>query len=212
MGAENVPLDVADWSGLSGEAEHGRRQWRDPCGSHSRWLILQTKYGQDQRCHQALTCPIRASHHRWDARFLLVWERRTHKDRHADRERTRRVLVPMFPGYLFVAAHPGDPWPKLNNAAGSAGLLMRLDRPEEPATISAAQLADAEAMAVSQREALDAQDRPVEPGDVLGWRGFEGVCLWTRGDRVRLLMRWLGRDTEATLPLSAVKLVRRGDG
>lgn len=207
-----MPLDPTLPSDVSAETEHGRRHWRDPCGSHSAWLILQTKYGQDRRCHEALTAPLRPTHHRWDARFLQVWERRTHKDRLHDRERTRRVLVPMFPGYLFVAALPGDPWPKLKSAPGSAGLLMRLDRPDEPATISAAQLADAEAMAVSREEAMHAEDRPVERGDVLGWKGFEGVCLWTRGDRVRLLMRWLGRDTEATLPLSAVKLLRRGDG
>ena len=211
MGDDRMPLDVTGASGVSAKAEHGRRQWRDPCGSRSGWLILQTKYGQDRRCFEALTAPVRPTHRHWDARFLQVWERRTHRDRHGDRVRTRRMLVPMFPGYLFVLVAPGAEWGALRSVPGSAGVLMRLDDPDAPCLISHEQLADAEALAVSRQEALDAEDRPPGRGDRLGWRGLEGVCLWTKGDRVRMLMRMLGRDSEVTLPLAAVKLIQRAD-
>lgn len=200
-----MPLDATGQDGVVAGAEQGRRRWRDPCGSYRGWLILQVKYGQDCACHEALTKPRKPTHRAWDARLLRVWERRTQG------ERVRRVLVPMLPGYLPVRVEPGDPWQQLRSVRGAVGLLMRLDLPEVPAMLSAQDIAHLEAMAVSREEALNAEDRPPAKGDRIGWRGFEGVCLWTKGDRIRLLMRMLGRDTEATLPIGAVKLLARAE-
>jgi len=41
------------------------------------------------------------------------------------------VLVPLFPGYLFVNLSPADPWSPVRNAPGIASILMACGRPEQ---------------------------------------------------------------------------------
>jgi len=41
------------------------------------------------------------------------------------------VMVPLFPGYLFVNLSPADPWSPVRNAPGVASLLMACGRPEQ---------------------------------------------------------------------------------
>jgi transcription antitermination factor NusG len=160
-----------------------------PCGSHGGdWFCAETHYAHEQIARDELDSQSFAT-------FLpMVFERRT-KNR-----KIIRVEVPMFPGYIFVRFdRQHDNWPPILGTKGVRGLLgPHKSRPSSlpldliHAIADNATALNAEFLAHAQAKLVGHKLR-VTKGP---WAGFEGVCLWHSGDRIRLLMSLFGRETK----------------
>ena len=128
---------------------------------------------------------------------LLAVQRRdraTHRMMHT-------VLVPLFPGYLFVDLSPADPWSPVRNAPGVAALLMMGGRPNQvpKGLVEAIQAGD------ESRRSVNAPASNWAPGTpcklVAGaFDGHDAVVtkLLARGVRVAVLC--FGALQEITVP------------
>ncbi|MBL8807265.1 MAG: hypothetical protein JNN22_10505 [Rhodospirillales bacterium] len=120
--------------------------------------------------------------------------------RHA--RRVENVLVPLFPGYLFVALDPhGDAWRPINSTLGVVRLVCFGEMPAPvPTGIIDGLRALEDAHGIIRPPSANAQ-----PGDSV--RILEGALADQVGtlldaggaERVRLLVRLLGRDVQVTV-------------
>lgn len=180
------------------------------CGSHgAAWYCAEMHPGRERAAFDDLIKPDSPNKRVWDAYLPEVLERRFSRERDG-RERSRIVPVLMFPGYIFIRFDAArDPWPKLYGVRGFRHLIYA--SPGQPWPISETQMAAIRAKQAFETERLESFiATPIPAGARLkvvtgGWTGFEGVCLWSSKDRVRLLMSLFGRTFEQDVPLSRVK-------
>ena len=196
-------LDDADSDAVSPAiTEHDRDPiWTGSCGSHSApipWFVAETHRHDEARALHEL------GNQGFTAYLPEVLERRTKG------ERTRIERVLMFPGYVFVQldlAAPG--WRAACHTRGIARFLGRT--PEHPQPLPTDCIAMVRENAAARNAALDELLRqPVEAGQrvmvkVGPWAGLDGVCLWSRKDRIRVLLTLLGKPHEVEMALSRVE-------
>ena len=128
--------------------------------------------------------------------------------RHARRREARQV--PAFPRYLFVrldVAAPG--WTRVYRLPGSGVLRIMGPRPETPAPLPAGTVERLQAAGWDRPLGADATPALIEAGaDVRVTDGpfvdHHGICQWSDGTRVRVLLSLLGRQVPAVLPLRQV--------
>jgi transcription elongation factor/antiterminator RfaH len=168
------------------------------CGSRgAEWFCAETHHAHEHIAEAELGNQSFAT-------FLpMVFERRV-KNR-----KIIRVEVPMFPGYVFVRFdRQHDNWPPILGTKGVRGLLGPHKSRPTPlpldlihAIADNATALNAEFLAHAQAK-LTGQRLRVTKGP---WAGFEGVCLWHRNDRVRLLMSLFGRETQIETVTSRIE-------
>nr|WP_314074755.1 transcription termination/antitermination NusG family protein [uncultured Roseococcus sp.] len=206
-------LDDANRDRVSLDAEQEPRQnWHVSCSRHgAAWYCVQTEYGKDATAIQDLTHPNGPRKQRWEAFCPEVYERRTSTDRDG-RERTRRVLVPMFPGYIFVRFDIArDPWRKIVSAKGVARILGA--HPERPTPLRSDLIIAIASNAAELNAEFQKAAEAVHPkGAALRvtkgpWAGFQGVCLWHKNDRIKLMMTLFGQDTATEMPAADVEVM-----
>jgi transcriptional antiterminator RfaH len=168
-----------------------------PCGRYCdplfRWLCVHTGPGQEDLAKNRITeLGIPAWLPRW---------------------RSEGRIRPLFPRYLFVQVDlDAGLWPAIFRQPGVVTILgTRSTRLERPATVPAEVLD-----ILWQQCAADGVIYPPEPAPVdrttpipCGTKvqlasgamiGLTGICLWSDGKRVRLLLEILGRGVAVTVP------------
>jgi transcription antitermination factor NusG len=166
-----------------------------PCGRYCdpdfRWLCVHTGAGQEDlaKSHiSKLGMPAWLPRHRSDGR-----------------------IRPLFPRYLFVQADPdAGLWPQIFRQPGVVTILgTRSTRLERPASVPASvlkklwdQCAPDGVIYPPEPEPVD-RTTPIPPGaSVLlasgAMVGLTGICQWSDGKRVRLLLEILGRGVPVT--------------
>jgi transcriptional antiterminator RfaH len=180
-------------------AQHGQLPiWHLPCGSRAAWYVAETHPGADAEAIEHL------SRQAFQTFQPCVLERRT------VRRKTSIEPVPMFPGYVFVALDlSAHGWRSAFHTRGIKRFLCHA--PERPSRVpDEVILLVAVNAAKLDKATRDAMNQPIEPGKPvrvkLGpWAGFDGVCLWSRNDRIAVMLTMLGRTTEVEMPLSRVE-------
>jgi transcriptional antiterminator RfaH len=114
---------------------------------------------------------------------------------------------PVFPLYLFLRCAPEwQHWRAINNTRGVTRLLGN----GEPCA-----LPDHEVDRLQQRERAGLLRHPrrrqIRQGDVVEFKcgsfvGLQGICQWTRRERIGVLLRILGGDTVTISPRDWLKL------
>lgn len=114
---------------------------------------------------------------------------------------------PVFPLYLFLRCDPDwGAWRPINNTRGVTRLLGN----GEPCA-----LPDREVEDLQKRERAGQLRHPrrrqIKTGDVVEFKvgsfvGLQGVCQWTRRERIGVLLRILGGDTVTISPRDWLKL------
>jgi transcription antitermination factor NusG len=113
----------------------------------------------------------------------------------------------VFPCYLFLRTMP-DPhcWRAVNNTRGVIRLLGNM----EPCA-----LPDSEVDALKQREKAGLLRHPyrrqIKQGDAVVFRcgtfvGLQGICQWTKRERIAVLLQFLGGSNVAIAPRDWLKL------
>lgn len=123
-------------------------------------------------------------------------------------------IVPLFPGYLFVSFDPNvDQWRCIASTRGIWAILG--DTPEKPKPIPHG-VVEKFIERTSARRIVDdpgqARDVIYQKGDLLrvaggAFKEFEGVCLMSTKDRVKVLLSLFGRPTEVQVPVNLVEAV-----
>jgi transcription antitermination factor NusG len=122
-------------------------------------------------------------------------------------------IVSMFPRYFFTRFNLADPsWGQIEHLPGVDRLMGAAGGRGSPGIVSD----DAIALLLSMVEpnhccypANHLHMNPIDPGTALrllsgGMEGREGICEWSDGRRVRLLMHILGRPVTVTVSQGAV--------
>ena len=123
----------------------------------------------------------------FDTVRLTRWQRRRNKD---------PIELPVFPGYMFVAFNGGiENWPRSLDVPGFGSYLTM----------------DGNLVPLPNGLIETLQNRTFDPDEYLGppvavgalirllngpFQGFEGCCVSTHGDRLRLMVDLFGRPTE----------------
>jgi transcription antitermination factor NusG len=112
------------------------------------------------------------------------------------------VLVPLFPGYLFVNLSPADPWSPVRNAPGIASLLMACGRPEQVRSglVEALQAGD------EVRQSIAPPNTAWAPGAACklsagAFDGHDAVVIELRPRGVRVAVLCFGAMQEITVPV-----------
>jgi transcription antitermination factor NusG len=114
---------------------------------------------------------------------------------------------PVFPLYLFLRSEP-DPhrWRSINYTRG----VLRLLGNNEPCPIADREV---EQLQLRERngELKHPRRRQIRAGDQVQFRigsfqGLQGICQWTRRERIGVLLKILGGDTVITSPRDWLKL------
>lgn len=126
----------------------------------------------------------------------------------------QRILVPMFPGYLFVRFDRGaERWRPVVSTPGIRCLLGV--SPELPIPAPFGMIEALASRANDDGTVLRHRHPRVEPipaGETVRiangpFTSFEAVCLMSAGDRVRVLVALFGREVEAELARGDVERV-----
>lgn len=122
-------------------------------------------------------------------------------------------VVPMFPRYLFTRFNVADPsWGQIAHLPGVDRLMGAAGGAGSPGVVSDEAIALLWTLLEPNGCAYPANHvhmNPFEPGTALrilsgGMEGQEGICEWSDGRRVRLLLHILGRPVPVTLSQRAV--------
>lgn len=113
----------------------------------------------------------------------------------------------VFPSYLFLRSED-DPhhWRAVNNTRG----VVRLLGNEQPCALPDREI---ESLQLREKAGLlrHPRRRQIRQGDVVVFKvgsfvGLEGVCQWTRRERIGVLLNILGGDTVITSPRDWLKI------
>lgn len=116
-------------------------------------------------------------------------------------------VEPVFPLYLFLQSSP-DPvsWRCINGTRG----VIRLLGNDTPCALSAGEI---EQLQARERAGLlrHPRRRQIRQGDIVEFRcgsfvGLQGICQWTRRERIGVLLSILGGSTVTTSPRDWLKL------
>ena len=159
-------------------------------GVHSRWYVVQCLAHRESA----------AASHLCNQKYRVFFPRRRKIRRHA--RKTESVLVPFFPGYLFVSLDISrDRWRSVNGTYGVAKLVMQGDYPV-PVPVGVV-----EALRLSSDESSVLEWRPeIRPGDavrVIAGPFSDMIGQLERLDgagRVRVLLEILGGQVPTVLP------------
>lgn len=192
-------LDSTMPNGVPSQQQHGQLPiWHLPCGSRAAWFVAETHPGADAEAIEHL------SRQQFQTFQPCVLERRTL------RRKTTIEPVAMFPGYVFVALDLTAPgWRSAFHTRGVKRFLCHA--PERPSRVPDEVIWLVAENAANRDAAMRASlNEPIAPGKPvrvkLGpWAGFDGVCLWSRNDRIAVMLQMLGRATEVEMPLSRVE-------
>lgn len=168
-----------------------------PSGCLIRWFCVATNYGQQFLAEASLRADG------WEAFFPLHLDRQTGR---ADR------IVPMFPGYGFVAFSPEMDYGTIYRARGVYRLLGKVGAYGPcPMPVDAVEgliertsprriVDDPGVMAGVVYLAAGSQGR-VTQGPMTGW---EGLCTMSSSRRVKLLLEMFGTKREVEFPAELV--------
>lgn len=114
---------------------------------------------------------------------------------------------PLFPRYLFLRSdEDAGRWRAVNSTRGVARLLGN----DAPSPIADREI---EQLQFRERSGLlrHPYRRAVRSGDLVEFRlgtlvGLQGVCQWTKRERVAVLLNLLGKDTVTVVPRDRLKL------
>lgn len=119
-----------------------------------------------------------------------------------------RKFEPLFPGYMFIKAKTGSaPWQKINSTLGVSKLIMGLNG--RPAIIPSEFIEKLHARMDDQGQIIAPQMIPVgtkvqiTSGPFAEW--FAEVEACEKGERVNLLLSFMGRVVRTNLSLNEVK-------
>jgi transcription elongation factor/antiterminator RfaH len=157
---------------------------------HARWYVVQCLAHRESA----------AASHLGNQNYRVFFPRRRKMRRHA--RKTESVLVPFFPGYVFVSLDISrDRWRSVNGTYGVAKLVMQ---GEYPVPVPAGVV---EALQLSSDELSVVEWRPeIRPGDavrVVAGPFSNMVGQLERLDgagRVRVLLEIMGGQVPAVLP------------
>lgn len=175
-----------------------------PCGRYSdpafRWVCVHTGAGQENLAQTHIT-----------ALGLPAW---------LPRWRSHERVRPLFPRYLFAQVDLNAAlWPRIFRQPGVVTILgTRSTRLERPATVPVRVLdllwrqCAPDGVIYPPEPAPVDRTTPIPPGaSVLlasgAMVGLTGMCQWSDGKRVRLLMEILGRGVAVTVPRASVEAV-----
>jgi transcription antitermination factor NusG len=175
-----------------------------PCGRYSdpafRWLCVHTGAGQEKLAKDHIS-----------ALGMPAWLPRWRSE-----GRTR----PLFPRYLFVQADPdAGLWPRIFRQPGVVTILgTRSTRLERPASVPASVLdilwrqCAADGVIYPPEPLVADRATPIPCGTTVllasgAMIGLTGICQWSDGKRVRLLLEILGRGVRVTVPRSSVEAI-----
>jgi transcriptional antiterminator RfaH len=161
----------------------------------TRWYVVSTQPHQEAR---AVANLCRQGFDTW---LPLLQRARRHA------RRVDRVIVPLFPGYLFVALDLGIArWRSINGTFGVVKLLCNGDMPQA--------VPDGLVDELMSRRDTNGFVRPPPKAFVVGqglrvaegpFADLEGIYEGMSGrDRVVLLLNMLGRKVKATVPLAGL--------
>ena len=163
--------------------------------SDQRWYVAQLKAGRE-----------RVAIHGLSAQGFLNYypQMQTTRARHG---RVIDAVEPVFPLYLFLQAEPDwSCWRSINNTRGVARLLGN----GEPCAIPTREV---ELLQERDRagQLRHPHKRQIRQGDTVEFRhgsfhGLQGICQWTRRERIGVLLKILGGDTVITSPRDWLKL------
>jgi transcription elongation factor/antiterminator RfaH len=163
---------------------------KDRLRGYSRWYAVQCLAHRESA----------AASHLGNQNYRVFFPRRRKIRRHA--RKTESVLVPLFPGYLFVCLDISrDRWRSVNGTYGVAKLVMQ---GEYPAPVPVGVI---EALQLSSDESSIVEWRPeIRPGDavrVVAGPFSDMIGQLERLDgagRVRVLLQLMGGQVPAVLP------------
>jgi len=170
-----------------------------PCGCRSepsfQWLCVNTEFGRETLADQELR-----------TLGLCTW-----LPSHLQRGRIR----PLFPRYLFVQADRGaELWRRIYRTRGVVTVLGSGRPARVPAVVLEVLWRQCAPNGVSYPPEPVPVDRTslIPPGAAVliadgVMVGLTGICQWSDGKRVRLLLEILGRGVDVTVPRSSVDAV-----
>jgi transcriptional antiterminator RfaH len=116
---------------------------------------------------------------------------------------TRRVLAPLYVGYLFV--QPGTHWGPIQHSRGVSKLLMNGERPQlcSPGAVEALERSEA------SRRSPPAESALYAPGEAVSLAtgslsGHHGVIVRTTASHAVVALLLMGRLVEASVRLDAL--------
>lgn len=199
MDARNMLDDRDGARQYRGPEQDSDQNWADSCGSYgAAWYCAEVLYGQDRRAEEEL------HKQKFEVCAPMVWERRPNG------ERTRLVQCPMFPGYVFVRFDMGrDRWRSIFGTRGIRTLLG--PRPDHPRSLPDDLIRFVQENAAAE-SAKALKEAVVTKGDKVrvtkgACAGMDGVCLWSRNNRIGVLLNSMGQGVRVELPASRVRLV-----
>ena len=124
-------------------------------------------------------------------------------------QRSKTVLVPLFPRYLFL--RPAHAQQSIAPVRSTLGVLGLVRFGIEPATIRESTLTRLRAVECALREAGFASYAPFREGDRVSvvsgpFKGMEGLISKVAEERVTVLMTLLGREREVDLPAANLRV------
>lgn len=124
-------------------------------------------------------------------------------------ERRSTVMVPLFPGYVFVPLDLGEQgWRRIAKVRGVKRLLGRDSEHPTPLPIGA--LDDLRGRFLAGEFVKRSQTFQLSAGDQVtvvqgAFEGLRGVCMVSRGDRVRVLLSLLGGTVPVNMTTQMVR-------
>jgi transcription antitermination factor NusG len=126
--------------------------------------------------------------------------------------RRSSVLVPTFPGYVFVALERGYPWAAVNTAVGVIKLLTSSSDADyrRPQRVPPDFVHSLRRCLVEDRTGAAVLAQGTRVRALRGvLEGHEAVVRWSAGDRLRLLFSIFNRETEVEFELADVEVLER---
>lgn len=120
-------------------------------------------------------------------------------------------VAPLFPRYLFVRFSRSEKWQRIRYLPGVAGFLYAA--PDQPAAVPDQVIELIRGLCAPNGCLYPPKHAPLFPAGVtarlmLGpMADLSGVCTWSNGQRVKLLMHILGRPVSVTVAQSSVEAV-----
>ena len=123
----------------------------------------------------------------------------------------RTKIRSLFPGYGFVRFTPAtDPWFRITDVPGVYRLFTH--GPESPTPLPCGAVEAIQAAADASGVVHPPHAPSVRPGAVCRLLdgpmvNLTGVCAWSQGDRIRLLMNLLGGQATISVQASSVEVI-----
>ena len=189
-----------------------RTEWIDlppqPCDSRGGfpWYVVQTAPFQEEKVMERLE-------ERGFGIFLpkIVEERVKRRFRWGRfYEERRRKQVVCFPGYVFVAFDIAQPeWRSIHKVKGVEGIISA--GAERPIPVPPAAMRVLIELGYDRPMVKDPVPELIKHGALVRvtegpFASFQGICLWSRKDRVRLLMSVFGRQSEIEISPKSVSV------